>query len=132
MFLFTNDCQMTNVFNMLDHLLTNMIYTVMQTYKPKGQWNLSVLLGSQGISYCNESKSPKTVTLVVTEYPYLCEMFLLNMSNMNNFFSISSIFKWAVPCLSKFWYNITRQRLVYQLSFNYPCYLLVHMTYGMI
>ena len=30
-----DDHEMTNVFNMLDHALTNMIYVVIQIYKPQ-------------------------------------------------------------------------------------------------
>ena len=35
-----DDFEMTNIFNMPDHLLTNINYTAIQRYKPEGQWNL--------------------------------------------------------------------------------------------
>ena len=32
--------EMSNIFNMLDHLLTNINYTAIQTWKRKWQWSL--------------------------------------------------------------------------------------------
>ena len=36
---------MINVYNMLDHLLTNTNHTAKQAQKPKGQWNLIISIG---------------------------------------------------------------------------------------
>ena len=43
---------MTNVFNMLDHLLANTIYTVIQTCEPKGQWNMISSAGEAEHFFC--------------------------------------------------------------------------------
>lgn len=42
-----DDFEMTNIFNMPDHLLTNINYTAIQTQKPEGQWNLFRSAGQQ-------------------------------------------------------------------------------------
>ena len=49
--------EMTNVFYMFGHLLTNINYTAVQTQKHKGQWNLISCAGSQNIPDRIESKS---------------------------------------------------------------------------
>ena len=40
-----DDYEKTSVFNMLNHLLANLIYTVIRTYKPTGQSNLTSSAG---------------------------------------------------------------------------------------
>ena len=52
--------EVKNAFNMLDHLLTNIIHRVIETKKPHGQWNL--------ISSAGESKTQKTKIQRLSNY----------------------------------------------------------------
>ena len=40
-----DDYEKKDVFNMLDHLSANMIYTVIETWRPKVQWNMIISAG---------------------------------------------------------------------------------------
>ena len=52
--------EVKNAFNMLDHLLANIIHRVIETKKPHGQWNL--------ISSAGESKTQKTKIQRLSNY----------------------------------------------------------------
>ena len=95
---------MTNVFNMLDYLLTNINYTVAQAQKPKRQCDL----------ISSQPASPIYMTCFFEISPTWTSKYLSRLFPVSPNFAVIQQYK---------------TRLVHQTSFKYPFVFLVNTTY---